>query len=365
MVYPKPDLYLSHSDKNLTPLTPMLVSEDEVEMRLDRWFKRHFPGLNHGQLEKLLRGGQIRVDGKRALANLRLNAGQAIRIPPRLGLNLAGARQNQPQGQEEKFNPTYLGREQANLLKDLLKRIIFIDDWVIALDKPAGLAVQGGTGTPHHIDGLLDHFRFGMPERPRLVHRLDRETSGVLLLARTRRAAVILSKTWQMRHSEKIYWAIVAGVPKREQGEIADPVAAKEQNTTPGTTPGASPGTNPATNPGKKSQLAVTHYRVMDAAAQHAAWLELRPVTGRTHQLRLHCLALHCPILADSRYGGAASILPGLDHDRMLHLFAHSLRLPHPSGQGEIFVRATVPPHMAATAKALGFALKDRPHHGG
>ena len=344
--------------------TPKLVTDDETEMRLDRWFKRHYPALNHGQLEKLLRGGQIRVDGKRSEANLRLIAGQAIRIPPSLALDKA---HKKPTRDATTARLPHLGVQQARMLKDLQKNILFMDDWVIALDKPAGLAVQGGSGTPHHLDGLLDHFRYGLPERPRLVHRLDRETSGVLILARTRRAAVILSKTWQMRHTEKIYWAIVAGVPKPPQGEIDDLIA-KSNLSHLAENGGLSDG---EFAPGdkitdkiheKKPQRAVTLYRTLDQASARAAWLELRPLTGRTHQLRLHCLALRCPILADRRYGGADSILPGLNHDTILHLFARSLRLPHPSGKGEISITAAPPKHMVNTAESLGFDFKSRRH---
>ena len=352
-----------NSVKSDAKFKPKHVTEDETEMRLDRWFKRHFPDLNHGQLEKLLRGGQIRVDGKRALANMRLATGQAIRIPPLLAHEHEKShKHNASSGHEPP-----LGLRQSRLLKELQQRILFMDDWVIALDKPAGLAVQGGTGTPHHLDGMLDYFRYGMDERPRLVHRLDRETSGVLLLARTRRAAVILSKTWQMRQSEKLYWAIVAGVPKIEDGEIDDIIAKSViPDAEIGGEGGLGAGRGARRGGGRKfikhPQHAISHYRVLDKAAQHAAWLELRPLTGRTHQLRLHCLALNCPILGDSRYGGSTSFLSGLAHDRILHLYARSLHLPHPAGKGEISVTASPPPHMVATARLLGFALTGKRH---
>lgn len=307
------------------------VTDDEGELRLDRWFKRHFPQIGHGRLEKLLRTGQIRVDGKRAAAGDRLISGQSVRVPP---IDLETT-----EGTERTL--TVSARDAASLQA----MIIHMDDDVIALAKPAGLAVQGGPGTTRHIDGMLDALRYGRDERPRLVHRLDRDTSGVLILARSPRAAAALAKSFQSKDSEKTYWAAVVGVPKPRRGTI-DLRLAKT----------GTKGRERVAAGGEDAQKAITLFETIDAAAPRAAWLKLMPITGRTHQLRVHCAAIGTPILGDGKYGGGGAFLPGTGIAEQVHLHARRLVIPHPRG-GSLDLTADLPPHMVQTWKYFGFEL--------
>jgi 23S rRNA pseudouridine955/2504/2580 synthase len=305
------------------------VAADDGEIRLDRWFRRHFPGLGHGRLEKLLRTGQVRVDGRRAKAGDRIAPGQMIRVPPLGDLSL-------PRPQEA---PAPRPRDIAMIER----AVLHIDDDVIVIDKPPGLAVQGGTNTERHLDAMLDGLRFGAKERPRLVHRLDRDTSGVLVLARSAAAAAALARAFRDKTTQKIYWAIVVGLPKPRRGRI-DQALAK--------LPGpAGERVAPDEEEGKR---AVTYYRTVSHAGDKLAWLALQPVTGRTHQLRAHCVALGTPILGDGKYGGAAAHPAGVPNARKLHLHARALSLPHPGG-GRLAVTAPLPPHMKETWAFFGF----------
>jgi 23S rRNA pseudouridine955/2504/2580 synthase len=305
----------------------LTIAESEATLRLDRWFKRHYPALGHGRLEKLLRIGQIRVDGRRARAGDRLSAGQQIRVPALAELPPPAAMPVAP-------------ADAARLRRQILHQ----DAALIVLNKPPGLAVQGGTHVERHLDGLLDALRFGNDERPRLVHRLDRDTSGVLLLARTAAAAAFLTRAFRDRATRKIYWALVAGRPSPAQGRI-DLALAKR---------GGAGGerVRPDAEAGKR---AVSHYRVVESAGERASWLALMPVTGRTHQLRAHCAAIGTPILGDFKYGGARADLTGLPTTRQLHLHARALAMPHPAG-GFLRVAAPLPPHMQASWDFFGFA---------
>jgi 23S rRNA pseudouridine955/2504/2580 synthase len=222
--------------------------------------------------------------------------------------------------------------------------VIYRDDDVIALNKPAGLAVQGGTKTTRHLDAMLDALRFGSKERPRLVHRLDRDTSGVLLLARSARVAAKLGKTFQGRDVRKMYWALVAGVPEVSRGRIDLPVAKRLGRRGERMTADAQEG-----------KRAVTLYSVIETAAKKASWLALWPLTGRTHQLRVHCAAMGHPIIGDAKYGGKSAFLAAEGVARRLHLHARALCLPHPSGKGEIRVVADLPGHMAESWDLFGF----------
>ena len=305
------------------------VAAADGEIRLDRWFRRHFPGLGHGRLEKLLRTGQVRVDGRRAKAGDRIAPGQVIRVPPLGDLSA-------PRPQEA---PAPRPRDIAMLER----AVLHVDDDVIVIDKPPGLAVQGGTNTERHLDAMLDALRFGAKERPRLVHRLDRDTSGVLVLARSAAAAAALARAFRDKTTQKIYWAIVVGLPKPRRGRI-DQALAK--------LPGpAGERVAPDEDEGKR---AVTYYRTVSHAGDKLAWLALQPVTGRTHQLRAHCVALGTPILGDGKYGGAAAHPAGVPNARKLHLHARALSLPHPGG-GRLAVTAPLPPHMKETWAFFGF----------
>lgn len=303
------------------------VGPDEADLRLDRWFRRHYPELGYGRLQKLLRTGQVRVDGRRVRGDARLGPGQTVRVPPLLA----------PAG-EAVAAP---GPDPA--AADHLRRLILLeDDAVIVLNKPPGLAVQGGTGTTRHIDGMLAAISGGGGERPRLVHRLDRDTSGVLVVARTAAAAAKLGDAFRRHRVEKLYWALVVGRPSPAAGRIDRPLAKQ---------PG---GQGEKMAPSEDGQVARTSYRTVARAGRIAAWLALLPLTGRTHQLRAHCAAIGCPILGDGKYGGAGARPAGPPKGLMLH--ARQIRLPHPDG-GTLEVTAPLPKAMQSAFAWLGFEL--------
>ena len=312
------------------------IKQQDADQRLDRWFKRHFPALGHGRLEKLLRTGQIRLDGKRAKAGDRVEAGQVVRVPP---LGEAPDRWEQPQQRRPRA-------ADAGWAKTLQKSVLYKDDDVLVIDKPAGLAVQGGTGLSTSVDELLDALQFDATERPRLVHRLDRDTSGVLALARNAKAAQRLTEAFRHKDARKIYWAIVVGVPEVRGGRIDAPLQKAGGK-------GAE-----RVHVDEDGKRAVTEFAVIERAGKKAAWLALMPVTGRTHQLRAHCVALGTPILGDGKYAGAAAFLAKDNLARQLHLHARRLRLPHPTGKGWIDVTAPLPEHMRKTWSFFGFAAK-------
>ena len=314
----------------------MTVSAGDAEIRLDRWFKRHFPGLGHGKLEKLLRTGQVRLDGKRAKSGDRVAEGQVVRVPPLGDLNPANAKPHQA--------PPTSAREAKLIQATVLHR----DEDVIVIDKPHGLAVQGGTNTTRHLDGMLDALIFDAAERPRLVHRLDKDTSGVLVLARNARAAAKLAQAFRDKTTRKIYWAAVVGAPEKRSGRI-DQKLAKQ--------PGK---LGERVVPDEEGQRAVTYYRTVAHAADRLAWIAFEPVTGRTHQLRAHSAALGTPILGDGKYGGAESHVPGIPGNRLLHLHARALAIPHPQG-GMLIVMAPLPPHMKETWEFFGFEEGQEP----
>ena len=309
-----------------------IVSDDEAGLRLDRWIKIHYAGLAYGRLSKLLRTGQIRLDGGRVKANQRLEAGQDIRVPP---LGELGA----PTGRKAKVDkgPSESERARAEAM------LIYRDDHILALNKEPGLPTQGGTGQYVHVDGLLDALKFECPERPRLVHRLDKDTSGVLLLARDRPTAAKLTKAFRSRQSRKIYWALVIGVPKEKRGRINLAIDKR---------PAQGGERVVAVADGKR---AVSYYQVIDNAGRRATWIALRPVTGRTHQLRVHLAEIGHPIVGDGKYGGREAFLSG-SVSRKLHLHARSIHLPgFGKGQGGLHVSAQLPRHMAESWELLGF----------
>ena len=313
----------------MSPVEQKRVGEDEDGIRLDRWFKAHYPELAHGQLQKLLRTGQIRVDGARVKAGARLQSGQSVRVPPMAPL-------------QRKAAPPKVSRDDAAFIRSL---VLYQDDDVIALNKPPGLAVQGGTKTHRHIDAMLDALAAGSGEQLRLVHRLDKDTSGVLLIARSRRAAAALGKALKAHRAKKIYWALVVGVPRPEEGAIEAPLAKR----------GPSGGERVviAGDEVGEARQAVTHFRVIETAGRELSWVALWPVTGRTHQLRVHMAAIGHPIVGDGKYGGAEAH-PGGDIGRKLQLHARRIEIDLPSG-GLLEVEAPLPPHMAETWRLLGF----------
>jgi 23S rRNA pseudouridine955/2504/2580 synthase len=312
------------------------VADEEADQRLDRWFRKRFPELGHGRLEKLLRTGQIRLDGKRAKSGDRLEAGQILRVPP-ISLVEIGATVKATQ-------PKPVSDRDA---KALQAAVLYRDADVLVIDKPAGLAVQGGTGLDKNLDAMLDALKFDAEERPRLVHRLDKDTSGVLVLARSVRAAQALTESFRHKSASKLYWAVVVGNPKLDRGTIDAPLA-KQAGSGSGERVGIDE---------EEGKRAITRYAVVEHAGQRAAWLALMPETGRTHQLRAHCLVLGTPILGDGKYGGAAAYLAREALPRQLHLHARSIRIPHPR-RGWIEATAPLPPHMEATWKFFGFASR-------
>jgi 23S rRNA pseudouridine955/2504/2580 synthase len=323
----------------MNSVTTLTVAADEADQRLDRWFKRRFPAVGHGKLEKLLRTGQVRVDGKRAKAALRLEAGMEVRIPP-LGETAAA-----PQPQSKPAEPPKPRVSKADA-EGLQAAVLYKDDEIIVLNKPPGLAVQGGTGTTRHLDAMLDALKFDKPERPRLVHRLDRDTSGALVLARSAAAARWAAEAFRARDARKIYWALVVGVPKIRQGKI-DMALAK--------LPG--PRGERMVEDEDAGKRAITLYTVIENAAQRAAWLAMMPLTGRTHQLRAHAAALGTPILGDGKYGGEKAFFRGPEGDGgrpKLHLHAREIALTRPNGK-LLKVVAPLPAHMRATWDFFGF----------
>ena len=304
------------------------VAEDDEGVRLDRWFKRHLPEVGFATVARWARTGQIRVDGARAKPDDRLTTGQVLRIPPG-----NPARAKAPPRRRE-LTEDQKAQARAMVIKETPNAIV--------LNKPPGLATQGGSKTFSHVDGLLDAFVEGDGPRPRLVHRLDKDTSGVLLIARTPGSAAAFSKRFAGRSAKKVYWALVVGVPEQHVGEIDAPLAKQ-------------PGTG-----GEKmhvdtegGQPAKTRYRVVERAGNRAAWLELEPLTGRTHQLRVHCAAMGHPIVGDGKYGGKEAFLTGAV-SRKMHLHARRLIIDSPDGS-KLDVTAELPEHFAASMDHLGF----------
>ncbi|MDE1895996.1 MAG: RluA family pseudouridine synthase [Rhodospirillales bacterium] len=310
-------------------MTEYQVTEAGAEMRLDRYLRREVPGLTQGVLQKLLRTGKIRLNGSRAEANARLNLGDMLNVP-----EIAPPAEMPKQRHVVKMDETRT--------KELERMVLYSDASVIILNKPAGLPVQGGSGIAVHVDGMLDALRGEHPERPKLVHRLDRDTSGLLVIARSSRVASKLSAAFRGRDVEKTYWALLAGLPDALEGRIDLPLKRLDL--------GSTSRAEPSNRKDKEAQSAVTDYRVLDKAGRKFCLAELRPQTGRMHQLRAHCLALGTPILGDEVYGGVYS-----EHfAQQLHLHARRLSFPHPEG-GSLTVEAPLPKHMLDGLNYLGF----------
>ena len=305
------------------------VDADDDGVRLDRWFKRNLPQIGFGTVSKWARTGQIRVDGKRAKPDDRLSEGQVLRVPP------GGEDKGRKPKPRPELKPEEIGEAKAMVIKETKSAIV--------LNKPPGLATQGGSKTNKHVDGLLDAFvEDEDTPRPRLVHRLDKDTSGVLLIARTPGSAASYSKRFSGRSARKVYWALIVGVPDVKEGTIDAPLAKQ-------------PGTG-----GEKmhvdmegGQPAKTRYRIIETAGKKAAWVELEPLTGRTHQLRVHMEAIGHPIVGDGKYGGQDAFLTG-SISRKMHLHARRLIITEPGG-GKLDVTAELPEHFAASMEQLGF----------
>jgi 23S rRNA pseudouridine955/2504/2580 synthase len=314
-----------------TKVQTVTVTADEANMRVDRFLEARFPGLSYSHIQRIVRKGELRLDGKRADSKDRLKEGQAVRIPP---LHLDAPKKS-----------SGLSEAEQKTLAALQEMTLFEDDDVLVLNKPAGLAVQGGSGTTQHVDRMLEVMRDSKGQKPRLVHRLDKETSGCLLVAKTRFAASQLTGSFRSRSARKIYWAMVAGVPKPKQGRIST-FLAKEEREDDSFMRIAEHGDEGASH-------AVTYYAVVETAAQKLAWVSLKPVTGRTHQLRAHMEHIGHPIVGDPKYFDIENWeLPGGIQNR-LHLLARRIVIPHPRG-GLIDATAPLPHHMQQSWNLLG-----------
>jgi 23S rRNA pseudouridine955/2504/2580 synthase len=334
------------------------VSEAEEGMRLDRWFKRRLPRLSLSHLNKIVRTGQVRVDGKRAETSTRLSAGAQVRVPP-----VDAAPPAKPV-----VRPAAALDADRHAIEDM---VLFEDKHLMVLNKPFGLAVQGGSGTTHHIDGMLAALADARGDRPLLVHRLDRDTSGVLLVAKTRKIAADLGEIFRSRQARKIYWALVEGVPKPAQGRISLFLAKGPGMESDRTSRRSGERRDPekmriARHGEEDAQHSITYYATLDKVAPRLAWLSMKPVTGRTHQLRAHAEAIGHPIIGDPKYGVRSDNDPRRNDplraiptavERKLHLVARRLVLPHPKG-GTLDVTAPLPPHMQKTFDLFGFDIR-------
>ncbi len=303
-----------------------LVSEKDDDIRLDRWFQRHYPNLKHGMLERLIKNKNIKLNKAKTTAGTHVRTGDEIRIPPL----------DTPKRDE---TPMRLSKKDIQMMQSL---VIYKDNEIIILNKPAGLAVQGGSKTTRHIDGLLDALRFEKDEKPHLVHRLDKETSGVLVLARSANVAAKLTNAFKTRDVHKVYWAVVAGKPQLLSGKIDAPLTKTQDKVIVDFDHG---------------DRAISVYEVIDSAGKSASWLALSPLTGRTHQLRVHLTeVLKTPILGDSKYGNANL----KDMGKGLHLHARAIDVQNPKTGKRIQVVADLPSHMKETFHLLGFDEKEQ-----
>lgn len=309
----------------MTNVKQIKITKDDNDIRLDRWFKRHYPNVTHGVLEKALRKGQVKVNGKKAVASQHVLTGDEIRVPP--------LQERKP---SEKRHVTQNAKLNPEDIKAIKNSVIYKDDEIIAINKPAGLAVQGGVGVAISVDSLLDHLKFDYEERPKLVHRIDKDTSGLLLLARKTSVASKLTKQFRDKEIEKTYWAIVVGVPEEKSGRIDLPILKRDS--------GAGKEKMVADDEG---DAAVTLYRVLENMGGRFSLLELKPITGKTHQLRVHMEAIGHPILGDGKYGGRAAFISGMS--KKMHLHAREVILP----EKNLTITAELQGHMKETFEML------------
>jgi 23S rRNA pseudouridine955/2504/2580 synthase len=330
------------------------VSSDEGDQRLDRWFRKRFPHVPQGRVEKMCRKGEVRVDGSRVKASTRVEAGQMVRVPPL------------PDTAAPKADRPKISDADAEMMQ---KAVIYRDDHLIAINKPPGLPTQGGSKQTRHVDGLAEALRFGYDEKPRLVHRLDKDTSGVLLLARTRQAASALTEAFRHRDTRKIYWAAVAGTPAPKMGTVRFGLV-----KAPGHGKGGEGEKMHAIHPRDvdstpDAKRATTDYAVLSSLGGRTSWVALVPVTGRTHQLRVHMAEMGHPIIGDGKYGGSGQenlgdgwgAQLGGEISRKLHLHARHLNFLHPFTGAQVSLTAPLPEHMARTWDFFDWSVSDVP----
>jgi 23S rRNA pseudouridine955/2504/2580 synthase len=307
-----------------------IIAEDDDGIRVDRWFKRHRPGTPHALIARWTRSGDLRLDGQKADVSDRVATGQSLTMP------IPPTEPQDPRPQRARdLTPAEIATAES--------MVIHSDSCSIVLNKLPGLATQGGTRTESHVDGLLGALQGHTSVRPKLVHRLDKDTSGALLIARSSRAAAHFAKSFANRTARKTYWALVVGVPEIQQGEINLSLAKQ---------PGSG---GEKMHVDENGQVARTRYRVIERAGNSCAWVELQPLTGRTHQLRVHMAAIGHPIVGDGKYGGKGSFLTG-SISRKLHLHSRRIRVDHPDG-GVLDISADLPEHFAASMESIGFDL--------
>ena len=323
-------------------LEEYIVDSNDEGIRVDRWFQRHHPRISNGIIQKLLRTGQVRINGKRIKANNRLLNGDSLRVPPL---------QSYINDLDKKLNIKPISPKELEIAKSMQDQIIYKDDSILAINKPPGIAVQGGKNVSYHIDRLLEFFQYESEFRPRLVHRLDRDTSGILILARNPKAAADLGQAFQRKEIKKIYWALVVGVPKPPEGCIETRL-----KKTVGT------GSIEKTTVNNSGKRAITLFRRVESSGRHVSFIVLQPETGRNHQLRVHCSqVLGCPILGDGKYGGkvAHPNIKGISNQ--IHLHARSIRIPYNSSKNqssELFLEAPLPKHIKNAMHIFGFEQK-------
>lgn len=304
------------------------VTLDDADIRLDRWFKRHFPGMPHALLEKYLRKGLIRLDGKKAKTSDHIYVGQIIRCPE---IKI-----------EDRPKPLRNNVTEEDLA-EVKKWVLYKNDDIIVINKPYELPVQGGSKITKSLDDMLDGLMFGAKERPRLIHRLDRDTTGVLVLARSAKIAAQVARGFAGKTIDKTYWALVNGSPLPTRGSIELPLLKSSRENA----------REQVYVDEEEGQYAKTEYRIIDSLARKFALVELKPLTGRTHQLRVHMASIGCPIVGDHKYGGSTNDAKSIGVENILHL--HARRIVIPMGKGHaIDVTAPLPEHMKKSFRALG-----------
>ena len=299
------------------------VKDTDDGIRLNRWFLKYYPDLPLSRLQKLLRTKQVKVDGKKCETATRLISGQEIRVPPL-------------QDDIMTDNKTSVSKRDAEFVRSL---VIYKDENIIVLNKPSGLAVQGGTNTKRHIDGMLSALCFENDEAPKLVHRIDKDTSGILLLARNRKYAELLTKAFKNKEIKKTYLAVVQGCPKQKKMIIDAPLLKQGERMV----------------VAADGQKALSEMRVLDNAGDRFALVELSPQTGRTHQLRAHMKYIGNPIVGDDRYfiERKAKI-----NDIADKLYLHAYKIDLTDIYKKLVITAEIPEYFKQVFDSFGWRLK-------